>query len=537
MIDKKLFFSVALSLAASAVLIFLFSAGAFQAASLRMSDGLYTEQKPLNEIIVVSVDDKSIAEIGRWPWPRDVFVPALDKLKDSAVIGMDISFLEASENDTKLSDAIISNKNIVLASECSLQAGKCAWQMPIFNSATGFANILVDKSGVARSVSMKMENESSFSAVISEKFGKKVSEGKIIISFSRHKRIPIADLISGNTSENFKDKIVLIGVTAKDLHDEKATPIGILPGVEIHASAIQTILTGKSLRYQNDLSIIMIILLLSLITSMVMYRLRILKSAIISLGLIVLYIVISLFAFDSGIVMNLLYPLLSIILTFVVVMSFYYFTEMTERNLVTSLFGRYVSQNVADELIKRGKSAFQLKGSRKTVTTLFADMRGFTAMSEKISPEKVVSILNRYLSRMTSIVFKYNGTLDKYVGDEIMATYNTPLDMEDHALMAVKTAIDMQKESGNLMKVKYGIGISTGPAVVGNIGSKKRMDFTVIGDSVNLAARLCGKCKGDQILISEETYKLVKDKVKTRFIGEMELKGKLKPIKVYEVLY
>jgi adenylate cyclase len=535
--DKKLFFSIVFSLSASAILIILFLAGAFQNLSLRMSDGLYTEHKPLSEIVVVNVDDRSINELGRWPWPRDVFASAVEKLKDAAVIGIDISFLEASENDTSLRNAINVNKNIVLVSECSLQAGKCSWQRPIFDAAAGYANILVDKSGVVRSILLKMDNDAAFSAVVSEKYGKSAEEDKILISFSRHKQISMADLLSGNTTEDFKDKIVLLGVTAKDLHDEKVTPMGILPGVEIHASAIQTILTGKAISYQSDLSVIVLILLLSLITSVAMYKLRILKSAIISLGLIILYIVASLFAFDSGVVMNLLYPILSIVLTFVAVMSFYYFTEMTERNLVTSLFGKYVSQNVADELIKKGRSAFHLKGLRKTVTTLFADMRGFTAMSEKISPEKVVSILNRYLSKMTGIVFKYNGTLDKYVGDEIMATYNTPLDMKDHALMAVKTAIEMQKESRKLMKVKYGIGISTGPAVVGNIGSKKRMDFTVIGDSVNLAARLCGKCKGDQILIREETYKLVKDKVKTRFIGEMEIKGKLKPIRVYEALY
>jgi len=534
--NKKLFFSIVLSLAASAILIFLFSAGAFQNLNLRMSDGLYTEQKPLNEIIVVSVDDKSINELGRWPWPRDVFASAIEKLKDAAVIGIDISFLEASENDTSLRNAINANKNIVLVSECSLQAGKCSWQRPIFDAATGYANILVDKSGVVRSILLKMDNETAFSAVASEKYGKKTEQEKILISFSRHARVSMADLLSGNTTEDFKDKIVLIGITAKDLHDEKVTPIGILPGVEIHTSAIQSILTGKSVKYQNDLSVIVLILLLSLIISLVMYGLRILRAAIISFGMIVLYIVISLFAFDSGVVMNLLYPILSIVLTFVAVMSFHYFTEMTEKHLVTSLFGRYVSQNVADELIKKGKSAFQLKGLRKTVTTLFADMRGFTAMSEKISPEKVVSILNRYLSKMTSIVFKYNGTLDKYVGDEIMATYNTPLDMEDHALMAVKTAIEMQKESRKLMKVKYGIGISTGPAVVGNIGSKKRMDFTVIGDSVNLAARLCGKCKGDQILISEETYNLVKDKVKVKKLDKITVKGKKEPLVVYELL-
>jgi adenylate cyclase len=537
MINKKLLVSIIISLAVSAFLALLLYAGAFQDLSFRLSDRLYTEQRPLGEIVIIAIDDKSIQEIGRWPWPRDVFASAIEKLRNASVIGIDVSFFEASENDSELSNTIISNKNIVLVSECIFKEGNCTWQMPIFNASSGYANVLADKSGISRSILLSMENEMAFSAVLSEKYGKKFSEnsGKLLIRFSRHKKISFSDLL--NSNENFDGKIVIIGATAKDLHDEKATPIGVLSGVDIHASAVQTILTGKSLNYQNFSSAALIILLLSLLTSFIMFRFRIILSAVISLFIIIIYFLISLFAFDSGIMMNILYPSSSVILTFVFVTVFYYIREAKEKKWVYELFGKYVSPNVADELMKKGKKAVHLKGTRKTVTILFADMRGFTAMSEKISPRQVVSILNRYLGRMTDIVFKYNGTLDKYVGDEIMATYNVPLDLKDHALMAVKTAIEMQKESRKLMKVKYGIGINTGPVIVGNIGSKKRLDYTVIGDAVNLAARLCGKCEGDQILISEETFNLVKDKIKTHFIGEVQIKGKAKPIRVYEVVY
>jgi len=537
MINKKLLVSIIISLAVSAFLTLLFYAGAFQDLSFRLSDRLYMEQKPLSEIVIIAIDDKSIREIGRWPWQRNVFASAIEKLKDASVIGIDVSFFEASENDSELSNIIISNKNIVLVSECIFKEGNCTWQKPIFNASSGFANIITDKSGIARSLPLLMEDEKAFSAVISEKYGKKISEKseKLLVSFSRHKKISFSDL--SDSKEKFDNKIVIIGATAKDLHDEKATPIGVLSGADIHASAVQTILTGKTLNYQSIQSVAAIILILSLLTSLIMFRFRIILATIISLLLIIFYFLISLFVFDSGIVMNILYPSASIILTFVFITVLYYMTEAREKKWVFELFGKYVSPNVADELMKKGKEAVHLKGTRKTVTILFADMRGFTAMSEKISPRQVVSILNRYLSRMTDIVFKYNGTLDKYVGDEIMATYNVPLDLKDHALMAVKTAIEMQRESKKLMKVKYGIGINTGPVIVGNIGSKKRLDYTVIGDAVNLAARLCGKCEGDQILISEETYHLVKDKIKTRFIGEVQIKGKAKLIRVYEVVY
>jgi adenylate cyclase len=159
-------------------------------------------------------------------------------------------------------------------------------------------------------------------------------------------------------------------------------------------------------------------------------------------------------------------------------------------------------------------------------------------MSEKLQPEQVVEVLNRYLSKMTDIVFKHEGTLDKYVGDEIMATYNVPLDLEDHAVKAVQTAIEMQKTAQSMGKeLKYGIGINTGEAIVGNIGSSKRLDYTVIGDSVNLGARLCGKAEPNQILISESTNNLVKEFIKTKSIGEIMVKGKEKPLRVYEVIY
>lgn len=537
MTNKKLLVSIIISLAVSAFLALLLYAGAFQDLSFRLSDRLYIEQKPLSEIVIIEIDDKSIQETGRWPWPRNVFASAIEKLKDASVIGIDVSFFETSENDSELSNAIISNKNIVLVSECVFKEGNCTWQKPIFNASSGFANIITDKSGIARSLPLLMENEKSFSAVISEKYGKKISEKseKLIVRFSRHRKISFSDLF--DNKEKFDGKIVIIGATAKDLHDDKATPVGVLSGADIHASAVQTILTGKTLNYQTNSGIALAILVLSLLTSIIMFRFRIILSVIIYLLLIILYFLVSLFAFDSGVVMNILYPSASIILTFVFITVLYYVMEAREKRWVSELFGKYVSPNVADELMKKGKEAVNLNGTRKTVTILFADMRGFTSLSEKISPRQVVSILNRYLSRMTDIVFKYNGTLDKYVGDEIMATYNVPLDMDDHALMAVKTAIEMQKESRKLMKVKYGIGINTGPVIVGNIGSKKRLDYTVIGDAVNLAARLCGKCEGDQILISEETYHLVKDKIKTHFIGDVQVKGKAKPIKVYEVVY
>jgi len=548
-LKNKLLFCILSAVIISTLVSVAFSLGMFKVQSDRLSDAIYTEKNPFPDIILIAIDDKSINDIGRWPWSRSVFADALDRLKDAKVIGIDVSFLEPESNQT---DSLLQSKidglkgKIVLVSECSefeemqniSQHGLCKkWLSPIFNAKTGAANVFSDN-GITRAIPSKIDNLTSFSKLVAERYLNKNMEmiEKNYIRFSRFKRISFSDLM--NSTEDFNGKIVLIGATAQNLHDFKETPIGTLSGVEVHASAVQTEITGSFLGMQSRTSIILWIFALSVLTSLILWRLKLPLATILSLSLIAAYPVIAIFRFDSGTVYSLLYPESSVILTYFTIIGVYYIIEARQRKWVSSVLGKYVSDEVAKQILEKGEEALNLKGKKKTVTILFSDVRGFTSMSEKMEPEEVVSILNRYLSRMTDIVFENKGTLDKYVGDEIMATYNVPLDLEDHAIHAVKTAIEMQKAARNIGKeLKYGIGINTGEAIVGNIGSKKRLDYTVIGDSVNLAARLCGKAEPDQILISESTYKLIKGIIEARSIGEIQVKGKEKPIRVYEVVY
>ena len=350
-------------------------------------------------------------------------------------------------------------------------------------------------------------------------------------------KIPFYKLLEQDFNKSLvEDKIVLIGATADDLHDDKITPIGVLSGVEIHANAVQSITSHKSLEYQTKSSVILFLIIASIGTAAILYFLSLLPATILIILLALTHIILSIVMFGRGRIMDIIYPLISSLATYIAIIATYYTMEAREHKWMRSVFSKYVSDNVAKEIMEKGADALKLKGTKKTITVLFADIRGFTSMSEKLAPEQVVSLLNRYLSKMTEAVFKHGGTLDKYVGDEIMATYNVPLDQEDHALAAVKTAIDMQKIAKKLGKCKYGIGINTGPAVVGNIGSERRLDYTVIGDSVNLGARLCSNCEGGHIMISESTYDLVKDKVRVKSLGSIKVKGKEQPIKVYDVL-
>ncbi|MGQ9626172.1 MAG: adenylate/guanylate cyclase domain-containing protein [Anaerolineae bacterium] len=211
---------------------------------------------------------------------------------------------------------------------------------------------------------------------------------------------------------------------------------------------------------------------------------------------------------------------------------------------IRSTFGRYVSPQVVEMMLAQAEEDF-LKSRRAMLTVLFSDMRGFTGISERTSPESLIEMLNEHLKAMTEIILTQGGTLDKFVGDEVMALFGAPLAMEDHALRAVRTALEMQRAHQKLMAhwqkegleaAPIGIGINTGEMLVGNIGCEKRMDYTVIGDNVNLASRLCGLARGGQILISEATYRLVRQAVAVNQLRPVRVKGKEEPVQIYEVL-
>ncbi len=225
--------------------------------------------------------------------------------------------------------------------------------------------------------------------------------------------------------------------------------------------------------------------------------------------------------------------------------SFNFMVEgLRERERIKQTFKRYISEQVADK-IRGEKVKVTLTGEKRVAAVLFQDIRGFTSMSEKMTPEEVVLMLNEYFSHMIDIIFKYEGTLDKFIGDALMAVFGAPISHKDDPLRAVMSAIEMQEvlKALNVERQKrgdspiyVGCGITTGEVVAGNIGSEKRMEYTVIGDTVNLASRLEGNTGRGQILISDKTYEAVKGRVKVKAWEPLKVKGKAQPVQVYEVL-
>jgi adenylate cyclase len=319
--------------------------------------------------------------------------------------------------------------------------------------------------------------------------------------------------------------------------------------VEIHATVIDNILHQNFLkqswwiRFLDVISVIAV----GLIMGIAIPRLKAIQGMLISLFFTAAFIVTNIFFFSRyNMWLNLIYPVLTMFAVYLGITVYRYITEEREKKKIRNAFQYYLTASVINEMLK-DPTKLKLGGDKKQLTVLFSDIRGFTTISEQLSPEELVHFLNEYLTAMTDLVFKYDGLLDKYMGDAIMAVYGAPLNQPDHALRACRTALEMLQVLKKL-QVKWseegrpfmniGVGINTGDMVVGNMGSQMRFDYTVMGDNVNLSSRLEGINKEykTNIVISEFTYAIVKDELYCRELDSVRVVGKKLPVKIYELL-
>jgi len=352
---------------------------------------------------------------------------------------------------------------------------------------------------------------------------------------------------------NFKDKIVLIGPGNIYSQDFKPTPFyrsqyysGTRQtlGIEIVANVINTILERRFIVSLRRWQTILIILFLGVLTSFTSFKLSPIAGGFVAFAITAWYASFCIFLFSSyNIYLDMICPSDAIPLTYTAVFIYRYTIEDKEKRRIKRIFKHYVSEEVVEELLKY-PGEIPLGGNRVEVTVLFADIRGFTAFSEKRDPRQVVSILNSYFAMMADIILKNKGTLDKYIGDGILAFFGAPIVRVEHAESAVHSAIEMvsmldvlNKELMLDVPLRIGIGIHSGEAVVGNIGSTRKMEYTIIGDTVNTASRVEGMTKELQanILITEETFSRLKILDNITPEKEIILRGKTQPIKLYRV--
>ena len=358
------------------------------------------------------------------------------------------------------------------------------------------------------------------------------------------------DVVSGKVPpEKFRDKIVLVGASAVGIYDIRITPFSsIFPGVEVHANIIDNILRKDFLWAPTGLlnPTALVVIIMALVMGWLQPRVRAWYGLALLINMIFLFGYVSYYLFTKHqIYLQMLYPIGCLITVYVVVAFMRFIAEEKERMRVKAAFQNYVAPEVVNTMLQH-PDMLQLGGEKREMTVLFSDIRGFTTLSEQMEPEVLVGLLHSYLNPMTETVFQHKGTMDKYIGDAIMAIYGAPLILPDHADCACETALEMMEKlmhlwegwrTKGLPELKIGIGINSGMMTVGNMGSERLFDYTVIGDNVNLASRLEGlnKYYGTSILISEATRNLLGNSFILREVDRVRVKGKKASVSIFEL--
>ncbi|WP_409345769.1 CHASE2 domain-containing protein [Paenibacillus sp. MBLB4367] len=540
-----------------------------------------------HDIVVVGIDDESLKEIGAWPWDRKVFATLIDKLEQAGAkaIAFDVMFNEKSnvESDKALADVLAKHKNIIFPAQAvfegsynsfdntsmavhlpdqPIQAKGLTTSLPDFYKLTHNAHInaATDNDGVIRNTFLQIQTPQgtidSLAVKTAElagvdvkkaldRYPDKEMEIRYDMLSSDFDYQPVSKILNG--TPKLKDRIVIVGFTANGFeNDDGITPIEKKTKlVYVHANIVNQFLYDNQIKSAGlgvTYSIIAIMIALALFVT---WRLKPTVSVIIVFAAIALLLIAQYWLFGSrDLFINTVNPIAALLLAFLVNISIKTYFETKQKNYITKQFGRYISPELVKEIAKSDQE-IKLGGISKELTVLFLDVRGFTPLSEKLTPEEVVGFLNMMFDLITEKALVNHGTIDKFIGDAAMILFNAPLDVEHHEYYAVKTAYEIQKGMEKVRKdvedkygvtIAVGIGINTGEVVVGNIGSYLRVDYTAIGDNVNTAARIESNTQPNQVLVSEATYERTQSYFEYNCIGEKMMKGKSVPVKLYEVL-
>ncbi len=545
-------------------------------------------------VVIVAIDDESFGKMpDRWTWPRNYYATAVKNLKKwgAKVVAFDALYTEPTSSkpkeDEAFAKAIKEVDNIVLGMAILFtsdeRGDKTTLELPIdqlklharslgvvhhpfdpdmhiresfirldYNGIKYFS-LALETLGVYYGITDRVKNMNYRELKWGDLTVPLYKGNEIIINFAgppgSFETVPFYKVYSGTDIKPgmFRDKIVLIGSTAEILHDVFIAPFsetGMMAGVEIHANVINTIMSSAFMTKMNDWESFWLVLGIGILTCFLIFGIGTMPGLGVVVAEIAAYILFAGYLFNShNYIITLVDPVFTMVLCYLSMSTYKVTIEEREKKKIKETFSRYVSSNLVEELLN---SEIKLGGEKKEITILFSDIRGFTSMSEKMQPEEVVGILNEYLTEMTDTIFKNDGTLDKFIGDAVMGPFGTPAYYPDHALRAVKTAFMMKGKLNELNEkwksqgrhtLKIGIGINTGDVIAGNMGSLKRMEYTVIGDAVNLASRLesLNKDLGTEIIISSSTYEQVKDHVKVKKFTDIKVKGKEESLTVYEV--
>lgn len=585
---KKKLKTFAVFLLLAGVMTIAAGTGLLQNADLAVSDLWYQSRSASDgDIILVGIDEKSLEKFGPYSqWRRNIIAGVLNKLNDSddchpAVIGVDILYTgeSSAEDDALLAESAAKYDNVVTA--CSAKYGTgllkdsdgeyhldnnsiLAFETPYRaleeSTEQGHINAMLDADGILRHHMLKLRLDDgreipSLALMTAEKYSSEKgtnpltlppvnSRGFWYLPFccapGDFECISAADVLSGKVgADTFQNKIVLIGPYATGLQDSYFTSIDHsrpMYGIEFQANAIQTLLWGD---YKTEASENMQLLILFLVLAAAFagfWKRKVGTSTALWIFLCGGYLALCRFLYSQGLVLHVLWLPACVTVLYIACIAFNYIQAASARRKVTNTFKRYVAPEIVNELLQDDSDALNLGGRQVRIAVLFVDVRGFTSMSEQLRPAEVVDILNQYLALISKCILDNGGTLDKFIGDAAMAFWGAPLAQDDYVMKAARAAVDMINGSHRLSEelhrqyghaVSFGVGIHVGDAVVGNIGSPTRMDYTAIGDTVNTASRLESNAPAGTIYISRAVADSLKGRIRTAPLdAPIKLKGK-----------
>ena len=557
---------------------------------------------PSEDVVIVFTDEEFYTEYDKYPLRRTDLSTIILRLNDmgASVVAIDmlLDFNSAYGEDPTLEDALAETGNVLLVSQAEIEEGEYLGlntAIDRFNDVTnhGYSNIApnsaISESIVrlrihremvnlfdawpfaVKAVSMSREEEPELvNGVLSigpeievqlDQFDEMYIDYPLLPGVSGgiaslHEIIGISasDLLFVDDEEELEDlaylvngKIALIGEVAEVAHDQFGTPVGNVYGVEVIANSISTIIKNGPLKAASlGLELLVGFLLLAVFLCTRLIQAPLLRNSI-SIAVLVLYVLFTSYLYISiGLVFSISYLLIASVFSIIVINTRFYISEMGQKAMIREMFGQYLSPKVVENLVDDPRK-IQLGGEEREMTAFFSDIQGFSSISERLTPTELVQLLNDYLTDMCDIILGAEGTVDKFEGDSIMAFWGAPTRQADHAKRACFAAIEMNDRLIELRvrALQKGVtplvvrmGVNTGTMVVGNMGSKQRMNYTIMGDAVNLASRLEGanKAYGSGMMISESTYRSCEADIDVRELDRITVVGKSEPVTVYQLL-
>jgi adenylate cyclase len=604
---RRLLSAIAIAALATVLAVVGLSNGQYTGFQDRAVDRFFPSAKRDPTVVVVGFDDAAVRRWGYPAWPRSVQARLARQLgaAGAAVVVWDVLFnapaTDSSEKPTQeaesadLADALqtVSASGVTtilgVAGDLSLQPGsdfrRLVPEYPIDtlrSAASGVAHVKVetaDTDGVVRAVPLVVVTDEgtlmpslSLAAVLAYRGAqpqviagpKGVQAGgrlvpteqdtELRLNFARGLDargpavISATDVYDGTVNpDRLKGKIVLIGATAESIRDNFDTPVNKsegTPGVLIHANAVNTMLTASYLDVSSHTNTVMWVALLALVVALAVLFLPVWLSIVVSALLAVGYLLLTALQFDHGHILNVVYPFLAIIFAFFAALMVRYFTETRHRQRVSKLFAQYVPEAVAQQLVEEGRVDQAAEGERLDVSLFFCDLRGFTAMSANLTPQQVRAMLNEFYDELTRIILEQNGTVLKFVGDEVFAVFGAPLPVENHPQVTLDCALAIQHAAPKLSArmaemdippVHFGIGMNSGEVVAAHVGGGRRRQYDIVGDTVNIGSRMCGQAGKGDIVMPINCYQLLSDPPPAESMGYVSLKNVERPMELMRI--